>query len=111
MTLYISNDWSIFDNRETITLTNINAAAQTIQDVVRRSSTINIADAAGNVVFSADVTFIIWKTKVPANFVPKINALIIDSLNKRYRVDSVNDGVLRSRWLVQCTSEAGQGTN
>jgi len=111
MTLSISNDWSIFDNRETVTITNKNSSPVTVQDVVRRSSTINIADAAGNVVFSADVTFIIWKSKVAAGFVPKLNARIVDNLGKTYRVDSVNDGVLRSRWLVQCTSDAGQGTN
>lgn len=107
----LADDWTIFDNSETITVTNKNEASVQIPKVIRRSSTINIADAAGNVVFAADVTFIIWKNNSPAGFVPKINAQIVDRLGKKYRVDSVNDGVLRSRWLVQCTSEAGQGTN
>jgi hypothetical protein len=105
----ISNDWTVFDNTETITFTNIGSSPITIQRVVRRSSSMVIADGGGGLVYGADATFIIFKVNTPNAFAPKINAKITDAKGKSYRVDSINDGALRTRWLVNCTSEAGQG--
>jgi hypothetical protein len=109
--LDLFNDWMIFDNTEIITITNKGAASVQIPRVIRRSSTLDITDAAGNVVNAAGVAFIIWKVNAPSGFIPKLNAQIVDKFGKKYYVDSVNDGTLRSRWYVRCTSEANQGTN
>lgn len=105
----VSDDWMIFDNVETITFSNIGSSPITILNVVRRSSGMVVTDAAGNLVYGADAIFIVFKNNVPNGFAPKINARITDYRGKSYRVDSINDGVLRTRWLINCTSEAGQG--
>lgn len=109
--LDLLNDWMIFDNTEIITITNKGASSVQIPRVVRRSSTLDVTDAAGNVVNAAGVAFIIWKVNAPAGFIPRLNAQIVDKFGKKYYVDSVNDGTLRSRWHIRCTSEANQGTN
>lgn len=109
--LQINADWEIFDNRETITITNKNSSPVVIQNVVRRSATIDIIDAAGNAAYSTGIAFIVWKQNVPSGFIPKLNALVIDYLGKRYYIDTINDGTLRSRWYIQCTSETNQGIN
>ena len=56
----ISNDWTVFDNTETITFANINSASVVIPRVVRRSSSMVIADGGGGLVYGADATFIIF---------------------------------------------------
>jgi hypothetical protein len=105
----VSNDWMVFDNTETIVFANIGAASITIPRVVRRSSSMVVSDGGGALVYGADVTFIIFRVNVPGGFAPRVNARITDAHGRSYRVDSINDGVLRTRWLVNCTSEAGQG--
>ena len=105
----VSNDWMIFDNTETITITNIGDASVIVPRVVRRSSGMVVADGGGALVYGADVTFVVFRVNTPGGFAPKINARITDAKGKSYRVDSINDGVLRTRWLINCTSEAGQG--
>ena len=105
----ISNDWTIFDNTETITFANIGSASVVIPRVVRRSSSMVVADGGGALVYGADATFIIFRVNAPGGFAPRVNARITDAKGKSYHVDSVNDGALRTRWLVNCTSEAGQG--
>jgi hypothetical protein len=107
----LADDWMIFDNTETITITNKNESSVQLPRVIRRSSTLDITDAAGNVVNAAGVSFFIWKNNSPAGFIPRLNAQVVDKFGKKYYIDSVNDGTLRSRWHIRCTSEANQGTN
>lgn len=111
MTLTIGGDWEIIDNRETITVQNKNESSVTIQNVCRRSSTLDIADASGNAVYAAGVAFIIWKANAPSGFVPRLNALVTDYLGKKYYIDSINDGTIRTRWHIRCTSETNQGVD
>lgn len=110
MTLEIDGDWEIFDNRETITVQNKGSSTVTVADVVRRSATLGIADAAGNTVYAAGIAFIIWKAKAP-DFIPRLNATVTDYLGKKYYIDSIDDGALRTRWYIKCTSETNQGVD
>jgi len=111
--LLISSDYSVFDNKETIYWTNIGSSQATISNVIRKPSTLSFTDENGTIVYVASIEFLIWKTQVSyaGTFVPKVNAEIIDNLGKKYKVNSIDDGVLRSRWSVQSISVAAQGTN
>ena len=46
-----------------------------------------------------------------SQFIPKLNAEIVDNFGKKYKVNSITDGALRTRWSVQAVSSAGEGTN
>lgn len=137
MALNIANDYMIFDNLETITFQNKGESAITISDVMRRPSVLGVDDGGGNVVYGAAIEFLIWKqiaiediiqdgndndlvydgpydfilSNESPSFVPRLNAIITDNLGKRYTVDSIDDGVLRTRWSIKATSYAGEGVN
>ena len=111
--LSISSDYSVFDNKETIYWTNIGSSQAIISNAIRKPSTLSFSDENGTIVYVASIEFLIWKTQVSyaGTFIPKVNAEIIDNLGKKYKVNSIDDGVLRSRWSVQSISVAAQGTN
>ena len=46
-----------------------------------------------------------------SSFIPRLNAIITDQNGKKYNVDLIDDGVLRTRWSVKATSQAGEGVN
>jgi len=134
--LNIQDDYLIFDNLETITFQNQGDSAVTINNVMRRPAVLQIESAGGGMVYAAAIEFLIWKEELGGflvdgqgnyitydeddtsfidasslGFAPRINGLITDKLYKRYLVDSVDDGVLRSRWSVRATSYTGEGVN
>jgi len=106
----IANDHLVFDNKETITWTNIGSSTVTINNVVREPSVLEFSDANGSVVYVSGIEFLIWKTET-TTFIPRLSAEIIDNLGKKYKVNSIDDGVLRTRWSVKAISVAAQGTN
>ena len=135
--LDISTDYTIFDNKETITLTNTDDVELTINNVVRRRSVMDVVDTGGNVVYSADMRFIVFKDEFDiaeeavvagdgaimhgtgtGDFIrisrydgkPKVNAIITDAYGKSYAVDRVVDDALRTRWVLDCTSLAGENS-
>jgi len=138
----IANDHLVFDNKETITWTNIGSSTVTINNVVREPSVLQFNDSNGSVVYVSGIEFLIWKYEASNNliwgsdnnnnlllesvsndiilwesfdnnsqFIPRLSAEIIDNLGKKYKVNSIDDGVLRSRWSVKAISVAAQGTN
>jgi hypothetical protein len=133
--LDISTDYLIFDNKETITFQNKDDSILTISNVIRRRSIMDIVENGHTITFAADMRFIIFKAEfgIAEELVaapdgsmmhgtgindyirtsrfdgkPKINAIITDSYGKRYAVDRIFDDALRSRWVVDCTSLAGE---
>lgn len=134
--LDISSDYQIFDNLETITFQNQGDSAVTIQNVMRRPAILQVESAGGGMVYAAAIEFLIWKEGAEdflvdgqvnyitydeddasfidvssSTLIPRINALITDKFGKRYLVDSIDDGVLRSRWSIRATSYTGEGVN
>lgn len=134
--LDISSDYSIFDNLETITFQNQGESAFAVQNVMRRPAILQVESAGGGMVYAAAIEFLIWKEGAEdflidglgnyityddddtsfidvssLSFIPRINALITDKFGKRYLVDSIDDGVLRSRWSIRATSYTGEGVN
>ena len=109
--LDITKDYEIFDNKEVITIQNQGDNAIVVSDVIRRPAIIGTDSMGGSIVYSTSVEFLIWKDNAPVNFVPRLNAKITDELGRIYTVDMVDDGVLRSRWSVKATSQAGEGIN
>jgi len=134
--LDISSDYQIFDNLETITFQNQGDSAVTIQNVMRRPAILQVESAGGGMVYAAAIEFLIWKEGAEdflvdgqgnyitydeddtsfidvssSSLIPRINALITDKFGKRYLVDSIDDGVLRSRWSIRATSYTGEGVN
>jgi len=109
--LDISNDHLIFDNTETVTLQNQGENALIVTNVVRRPAVMQLSDSNGNSWYAAAVEFWVWKTELPVQFTPKVNAKITDYLGKHYTVDSIDDGALRTRWAIKATSLAGEGIN
>ncbi len=135
--LSISSDYSVFDNKETISWKNTGFTEITINNVVRKPSVLSFYDSDGNIVYAAGIEFLIWKYEAndnltwgPGNnnnlllestsndiilwnshFTPKLNAEIVDNVGKKYKVNSITDGALRTRWSVQAVSSAGEGTN
>lgn len=134
--LDISSDYSIFDNLETITFQNQSESAFAVQNVMRRPAILQVESAGGGMVYAAAIEFLIWKEGAEdflidglgnyityddddtsfidvssLSFIPRINALITDKFGKRYLVDSIDDGVLRSRWSIRATSYTSEGVN
>lgn len=136
--LNITNDYLIFDNKETITFQNKDDDILTVANAVRRRSIMNIVDQGEAVVFSADMRFIVFKPEFDIaldaitapdgslmhdsgtgdyirissfDWKPKVNAIITDSFGKRYAVDRIFDDALRSRWVFDCSSLSGENTN
>jgi len=140
--LSISSDYSVFDNKETISWKNTGFTATIINNVVRKPSILSFYDSDGNIVYAAGIDFLIWKYEASNNltwgpgdnnnlllesasndtilwesfdnnsqFTPKLNAEIVDNVGKKYKVNSIIDGALRTRWSVQAVSSAGEGTN
>lgn len=134
--LDISTDYEVFDNKETITFQNKDELSVTINNVIRRRSIMDIVENGQTITFAADMRFIIFKPEMTLaeatatypdgamkhasgtsdylswsaiqHFKPRINAIITDSYNKSYAVDRIFDDALRSRWVVDCTSLAGE---
>ena len=135
--LDISTDYEVFDNKETITFQNKEELSITINNVIRRRSIMDIVENGQTITFAADMRFIIFKPEMTlaedtatypdgamkhasgthdylkwsgtyAEFKPRINAIITDSYGKSYAVDRIFDDALRSRWVVDCTSLAGE---
>jgi len=134
--LDISSDYQIFDNLETITFQNQGDSAVTIQNVMRRPAILQVESVGGGMVYAAAIEFLIWKEGTEdflvdgqgnyitydeddasfidvssSTLIPRINALITDKFGKKYLVDSIDDGVLRSRWSIRATSYTGEGVN
>jgi len=134
--LNIESDYLIFDNLETITFQNQGDSAVTIQNVMRRPAILQVESAGGGMVYAAAIEFLIWKEGTEdflvdgqgnyitydeddasfidvssSTLIPRINALITDKFGKKYLVDSIDDGVLRSRWSIRATSYTGEGVN
>jgi hypothetical protein len=135
--LNIADDYVIFDNKETITFQNQGESAITIRDVTRRPAVIATDSAGGTTYYAAGIEFLIWKNSISGDyledgysneivsdddstniqvgedpaFIPRLNAIITDNLGKKYNVDLIDDGVLRTRWSVKATSQAGEGIN
>ena len=134
--LDISSDYQIFDNLETITFQNQGDSAVTIQNVMRRPAILQVESVGGGMVYAAAIEFLIWKEGTEdflvdgqgnyitydeddtsfidvssSSLIPRINALITDKFGKKYLVDSIDDGVLRSRWSIRATSYTGEGVN
>jgi hypothetical protein len=134
--LNIADDYVIFDNKETITFQNQGENVITITDVTRRPAVIATESASGTTYYSTGIEFLIWKNSVltaymvdgegsdvviddvytnidfvASEFIPRLNATIIDKNGKKYNVDLIDDGVLRSRWSVKATSQAAEGIN
>ena len=109
--LDISSDYEVFDNKENISFQNIGENSIVISNVIRRPANLAFESAAGTIMYAVAVEFIIWKLEAPVVFVPKLNAKITDNLGKIYNVDSIEDGVLRSRWNVKATAQASLGVN
>lgn len=139
--LDISTDYLIFDNKETVTFQNKDESAVTVNNVVRRRSIMDMVDQAGNIVYAADMRFIIFKPEMTIAentadspdgaikygsgtydllridkfgtdaFKPRINAIITDAYGKSYAVDRIFDDAIRSRWVLDCTSLAGENSN
>jgi hypothetical protein len=134
--LNIADDYVIFDNKETITFQNQGDSVITITDVTRRPAVIATELASGTTYYATGIEFLIWKNSVQtaymvdgngndvvcddvytnidlgsSEFIPRLNATIIDKNGKKYNVDLIDDGVLRSRWSVKATSQAAEGIN
>ena len=134
--LNIADDYVIFDNKETITFQNQGESVITITDVTRRPAVIATESASGTTYYTTGIEFLIWKNSVLTaymvdgegndvvsddlytnidfgsdEFIPRLNATIIDKNGKKYNVDLIDDGVLRSRWSVKATSQAAEGIN
>jgi uncharacterized protein YxeA len=134
--LNIADDYVIFDNKETITFQNQGDSVITITDVTRRPAVIATESSSGTTYYSTGIEFLIWKNSVltaymidgegsyvvvddsytnidfvASEFIPRLNATIIDKNGKKYNVDLIDDGVLRSRWSVKATSQAAEGIN
>ena len=109
--LDISSDYEVFDNKENISFQNIGENSIVISNVMRRPATIAFESAAGTVMYAVAVEFIIWKMEAPVTFIPKLNSKITDNLGKIYNVDSIEDGVLRSRWSMKATAQASLGVD
>jgi hypothetical protein len=134
--LNIADDYVIFDNKETITFQNQGDSVITITDVTRRPAVIATESASGTTYYTTGIEFLIWKNSVltaymidgegnyvvvddsytnidfvASEFIPRLNATIIDKNGKKYNVDLIDDGVLRSRWSVKATSQAAEGIN
>jgi hypothetical protein len=135
--LNIADDYVIFDNKETITFQNQGESALTIADVTRRPAVLATDSASGSTYYAAAIEFLIWKNSIQSaylqdgldndivadddetnidvggssSFIPRINAIITDKNGKKYNVDLIDDGVLRTRWSVKATSQAGEGVN
>lgn len=134
--LNIADDYVIFDNKETITFQNQGESAVTINDVTRRPAVIATELASGATYYATGIEFLIWKNSIQmvylidgngsdvisddaytnidlgsSEFIPRLNAIIIDKNGKKYNVDLIDDGVLRSRWSVKATSQAAEGIN
>lgn len=134
--LDISEDYTIFDNKETITFQNQGESVLTIDNVTRRPAVIATDNVSGTTYYAAGIEFLIWKQSVRIDYLqdgqsndiesddgvyiilsgndtfnPRINAIITDIYGKKYNVDVIDDGVLRTRWSVKATSQAGEGIN
>lgn len=109
--LDITKDYEIFDNKEDIKLANPGDGEFVVPDVIRRPALLASDSYGGSMVYSAAIEFLVWKESLPVNFSPRINAVITDQYGKKYNVDTVDDGVLRSRWSIKATSQAGEGVN
>lgn len=134
--LNIADDYVIFDNKETITFQNQGDIVITITDVTRRPAVIATELSSGTTYYATGIEFLIWKNSVQtaymvdgngndvvgddvytnidlgsSEFIPRLNATIIDKNGKKYNVDLIDDGVLRSRWSVKATSQAAEGIN
>jgi len=136
LTLDITSDYLIFDNKETITFQNQGESAITIPNVIRRPAVIGVDGGGGSIVYGAGIEFLVFKNEL-ANalvaddsetliatgedsdflvysdslFAPRINARITDENGKHYRVDIIDDGAYRTRWAIRATSEAAEGIN
>lgn len=136
LTLDITSDYLIFDNKETITFQNQGESAVTIPNVVRRPAVIGVDGGGGSIVYGAGIEFLVFKNEL-ANYIvadnaetlidagsgdefmaysdtlfaPRINARITDEKGKHYRVDIIDDGAYRTRWAIRATSEASEGIN
>jgi hypothetical protein len=108
--LNITQDYTIFDNKETIYFQNSGESVVTIHNVVRRPAVIATETISGTSVYATAVEFLVWKDNAPS-LNPKLNAIITDKNGKKYTVDLIDDGVLRTRWSVKATSLAGEGIN
>lgn len=109
--LDINKDYEIFDNKEDISFANPGENGFVVPDVIRRPSVLASDSYGGSMIYSAAIEFLIWKDNLPVNFSPRINAVITDQYGKKYNVDTIDDGVLRTRWSVKATSQAAEGVN
>lgn len=111
ITLDITEDYLIFDNKETIIFQNPGGSALTINNVVRRPVVLMADGGGGSTVYGASVEFLIYKEEISIPFTPKLNAKITDQNSKHYRVDMIDDGAWRTRWAIRATSDAAEGVN
>jgi hypothetical protein len=109
--LDISTDYLIFDNKETVTHYNLSNVSRIINNVVRRPSILATQDQMGTTIYSASQRFVIFKSEVSGGFTPKVNEKLVDSNGKSYYIDSVNDGRLRTSWVVDCTQKTNEGVS
>lgn len=105
----ISSDYLIFDNTETITVQNQGENPIVVSNVVRRPATLQMSDSNGNSWYAVAAEFWVWKNEMPVAYIPRLNAKITDQFGKNFRVDIVDDGAFRTRWVLKATSVAGEG--